>query len=105
MKRLIICSMFVLFSSSTIAATPAELCEGFASYAEVTMKAHQAGVPLSTVLGALSTEEQVELKELMQEIVITAYKTPRYSSEEYKSKAAADYRDKIHVSCLTKFTN
>ena len=84
------------------AETAQEHCSSVASVAHTIMRAHQNGVPLSDILSII--EQNFPDPEYMiayQELAVIAYGEPRFHTEAAQQRGAADFRDAIHVWCLS----
>jgi hypothetical protein len=86
----------------SVAAAPsghAEMCATLATFASVVMSSHQVGVPLAAVLDIAGEDE------LLRSIVLSAYLRGRYATEAMQAREVADFRDHVHVLCLTTRTH
>lgn len=63
------------------------------------MKGHQSGVPLSKAL-AVSETITPEIKAIVRELVINAYKEPRYATARAQQRTVDEYRDNAHLACV-----
>ncbi len=100
---------FALALATALAATPAfandgatgqtraETCAGLHKYAHAVMEGRQAGVPMPA---AMSVADEIPL---FEEIVIQAYKTPRWRTEERMIAASDDYANEWYLICLEEF--
>ena len=78
-----------------------ELCKVLGESAETTMKARQVGVAMSAALSSIPSELTGEGRRLLENIVVEAYKIPRFSSAEMQFKTIQDYRNRIELACFT----
>lgn len=62
--------------------------------ADVIMRARQLGRPMPELYDAFSTSE------VLQQIVVLAYDSPRFNTQEYKDKAVQDFSNKLYMECL-----
>ena len=76
------------------------LCAGLGAAAAVTMQAHQVGVPLAKILTLSAQLSTKPLEFFDKESTLQAYSMPRYSLEEHRQTAIAEFRDKRHLDCL-----
>lgn len=80
----------------TLAASPltaeTDVCAQAGSLAAKIMEARQVGVPVSAVISIFEDDN-------MTAIILAAYQTPRFSSDEYQQRAIADFRNEIEVIC------
>ena len=93
MKKLLLTVATLLAVTSTAQADTEE-CTFISESAELIMQLRQSNAPISGVL------EAVKEVELLVELVIKAYETPRYNSEEYKADAVTDFSNLAMVTCL-----
>jgi len=68
-------------------------CESVAGFAETVMEARQKGVSLVKMMQATDNK-------LLQAIIMEAYETPRYSTEEYQARKIGEFRDSWYLACL-----
>ncbi|MGI4260829.1 hypothetical protein ACR2VJ_27430 [Klebsiella pneumoniae] len=69
------------------------MCQPIAEFAKEAMSARQAGVPLSEAL-------KVTTMPAMQALIISAYRKPRYSTEDYRERAAVEFANETLITCL-----
>lgn len=69
------------------------LCAPVAEFAKELMVARQAGVPLAQAL-------TVSTQPTMQALIVSAYRKPRYTTEEYRERAAVDFANETLIACL-----
>ena len=72
-----------------------ELCDVMANAGEVIMKGHQTGYPMKKMITAYSGAG-----DNIDELIMVAYNTPRYSTEESQQRAIGEYRDKVYLECV-----
>lgn len=70
-----------------------EQCSNLSGLAETVMEKRQAGVAMSAMM------EVAGDKALIQEVVVQAYETPRYSTRRVKRETVQDYRDEWYRYC------
>jgi hypothetical protein len=75
------------------------LCAGFAVLAAVVMEGRQIGVPLGMALGDTSPDSTIG------RVILGAYEQPRYTTARVQQRVIADYRDEVHMLCLTRWTH
>ena len=73
---------------------PVSLCDAISELALSIMRGRQSGVAMSRMM------QIVEDNELSQSLIISAFELNRYSSEEYQTRAAEDFRDAVHLQCI-----
>jgi len=105
MRKLICVAALVaaLTAPATVAAeTAQERCSSLASLAHSIMASHQEGVALSDTLAIIERNNpEPEIRAAYEELVLMAYGEPRYQTEAAQARSAADFRDTIHVWCLS----
>lgn len=74
-----------------------DFCEAVADFAGSIMAARQGGVPLGASLEMVDGTIVPNIREM----VIAAYDTPRYSSDEIRAEVILDFSNDIHLQCLT----
>lgn len=98
MKKLLLTAATLLTITSTAQADKVtELCTVVSDNATMIMQLRQGNAPLKDVLDA------VKGVEMLEELAMSAYKKPRYSSEEYKTGAIADFGNLAMITCLQAF--
>lgn len=102
--------MLAACSLSSAGAHPAkepgqvELCEAMSEMAGKIMTARQRGVPMST-LATLPQSDSEEVRNLRKELLIAAFESPRYSSEDYQEKAVVDFKNGVFLECFKHVSN
>ena len=101
LMRILLLLSLVLFSSSVFANVHEiketdDICTVFAKTAAVIMQARQAGAPMSNLLDIADAAPETDRK-LLRLIVLAAYDSPGFHSEEYQHTAAMDFRNKVHL--------
>jgi len=88
-------ALLILMASSAL-ATPAvenDPCVIIGDTAGEIMKAHQAGVPLARVM------EIMGVSDFWRSVVLNAYGTPRYRTDDYQDRAVIDFTTDIMLIC------
>lgn len=75
-------------------STSLTLCQPISEFAKAAMEARQAGVPLAQALTVARHNAT------MQALIISAYRKPRYSTEQYRERAAVDFANETLITCL-----
>ncbi len=75
-----------------------KVCAMYASLAESMMDAHQSGLSLSEALATTDSHKGA------RKIVVEAYDSPRYRTDDAKLRAVEKFRDSIHVRCLKEIS-
>ena len=76
-----------------------EMCDSLATAAGTTMDARQAGVPADKLF-ELADSFDGEVQVLLRGIIIKAFDTPRFKTEEYRREAITEFKNKTLVDCL-----
>lgn len=80
-------------------------CSKAAKVAESLMQARQKGVSLQNAMDAMISSYPKTAHKYVRILVMDAYSSPRYHSEEMQQRAIDDFRDKSHLSCLKSGLN
>ena len=86
----------ILLTTATAQANK-EVCTAVSNSASIIMELRQSNAPLSSVL------EAVEGVAILETLTMEAYKEPRYSSDDYKNNAIADFGNLAMITCLQSF--
>lgn len=97
MKYLLTTAVILLTTATAQADKVNELCTAVSKNASMIMELRQSNAPLSGVL------EAVKGVDILETLAMEAYKKPRYSSEEYKTGAIADFGNLAMITCLQAF--
>lgn len=102
--RILLLLSLVLFSSSVFADVHKiketdDICTVFAKTAAVIMQARQADAPMSNLLDIADAAPEADRK-LLRLIVMAAYDSPGFHSDEYQYRAVMNFRNKVHLMCL-----
>ena len=102
MKKIILSAGFcaVLLFSAVIPtkADSLELCSSIGESAEKIMEARQLGISMEILMNKLP--EEGPTRNLMQNVLIMAYDSPRYSTEKYRSESIKDFRNLWYLECI-----
>ena len=98
MKNLIIGSFCIAYAIPALPADDdcSDLCDVLARAGEVIMKGHQKGYPMKKMMGTYSGAGDT-----IDELIIVAYDSPRYSTEESQHRVIEEYRDKVYSDCIS----
>lgn len=69
------------------------ICQPISEFAKEVMVARQAGVPLAKALTVIT-------QPAMQALIVSAYRKPRYNTEQYRERAAVDFANETLITCL-----
>ena len=92
LKTAVMTTLFFAVAQPVLAEKEQNVCESMGELAYMVMELRQEGVPMSHVM-------QISDSELVKAIVVEAYDYPRFNSQEYKEKAADDFRNEVEVEC------
>ena len=86
-----------------------QLCRSAANSAESTMRSRQLGLPMSEIIDNINSiardnqdfnaAERAAFINRMERMVIEAYESPRYATDEMQKKIIEDFRDKKYLEC------
>ena len=89
MKRLIL----AIALAAPFAYADQSKCQKIGQLSSKIMESRQRGAPMSDLMQIAGDSE------LMQQIVIDAYETPRFSSDKYQENAIKDFRSEWELAC------
>lgn len=75
------------------ASAQADQCQDAGDLAEAVMTARQNGAPISQLM------EIANGQEIIVKMVLMAYGEPRYSTDQFQSRAIEDFRNLWEVGC------
>ncbi|HAC66507.1 MAG TPA: hypothetical protein DCP19_00675 [Pseudomonas sp.] len=73
-------------------------CKGVSEVAEQIMRQRQSGVKMSDLMDKVSQGREVN--PILAGMVTGAYQKSAFSTDEYRDKAASEYRDKYYTACI-----
>lgn len=77
------------------------MCQPISEFAKELMDARQAGVPLAQALTVARHNATVARHNAtVQALIVSAYRKPRYSTPDYRERAAVDFANETLVTCL-----
>lgn len=76
-------------------ALPPEHCSNFHILGESVMSARQAGVSIKGMADRVAEEDPIFL-----EIIIEAYRRPRYTLPEFQQQSIEDFANFVYLTCL-----
>ncbi len=88
---LLFCCIFL--GLEALAEEERATCKDIGRVAEQIMEARQMGVAMDKVVDIVGSHE------LMVVIVMDAYEQPRFSTEDYVTKAVADFKNRWLLNC------
>jgi hypothetical protein len=86
------------FATPTSEKNVEELCVGLAQAGRSIMDGRQSGVSMIKLMGVANNAG--ELAPLMKNLVQDAFKSPRYETQEMKTRVIQDFEDKVYATCL-----
>ena len=91
---------FASIALTLVLATSAQAdqCQDAGDLAEAVMTARQNGAPISQLM------EIANGQEVIVQMVLMAYGEPRYSTDEFRSRAVEDFRNLWEVGCYQAMT-
>lgn len=95
-KTMLVAALLLAGCAPAIAEDHEKFCESYANLAESIMTSRQLGMSLSDLLAVTSDE----LSGITRPLIMDAYEKGQFSTETYKAKAIAEFRNKAHVTCL-----
>ena len=94
--------MAALAAPAASAETLQERCSSVAATAHSIMRAHQHGVALGVILAGIDeASSDPEVGAAITELALIAYGEPRYQTEAAQQRSADEFRDIVHVWCLS----
>lgn len=103
MNKLLLAFILVVASISTNAATATDesdsFCESIMEAAEVTMRSRQTGVSAVEAI-ELANNATGSIRDMLREMIVKAYSSPRYSTDEYRKSAADDFATDYYIECI-----
>ena len=105
-KQLLACSMAMILVGCSGDSPEAvsgdddwrKTCDTMANIAEVVMTGHQQGYPMQKTMEAFGDVDGSG-QDTVEQIIIIAYKQPRYSIKEAQQEIIDAYRDNIYLKC------
>lgn len=100
-RVVIILAVLSAFNHPALALTDEE-CSRAAHLAASIMGARQKGASLDSALKVLSDHiKDPAAADAGKKLILEAYKQPRFNTEENQQRAVDDFRDDVHLACLT----
>ncbi len=102
MKKFIICFLFcgLMFTQAHAETSVHEHCKSISNTAGLIMELRQKGVAMSAVMEIIINSDDSAAKNLYSHIIMTAYDSPRYSSDSYIKKAIEDFINLNYLFCM-----
>ena len=83
----------IAFTLALATSAQADQCQDAGDLAEAVMTARQNGAPISQLM------EIANGQEIIVKMVLMAYGEPRYSTDQFQSRAIEDFRNLWEVGC------
>jgi len=101
MKKVVLFSAFMAIASTAMAEDyePVKTCTSISRGAESTMTARQRGVSAQEMF-EMAKEDDGKINPVIQKMIVGAYEQPRYTTEEYRQRAAKEYGNAWFVKCM-----
>lgn len=100
MKKLLTGSLLLALSIPSYADVDADsFCESIMEAAEVTMRSRQTGVSAVEAI-ELANNATGSIRDMLREMIVKAYSSPRYSTDEYRESAADDFATDYYIECI-----
>lgn len=100
MKTITICVLAAVMLTSPAAAIDGNMvCKASGDLAEVIMRHRQDGTAISTLMEAVGDLKIPGTKDLIENVIVGAYQTPRFFSDESQKRAIQDFRNGIEGMC------
>lgn len=96
MKHLLLAATLLLSTSATAATY--EQCKDLTAFAGALMTARQAGVSMDQVF---EVAKEQGMDKSVDNMIILAYETPRYSTDSNKQGAINDFKSQILTACMS----
>jgi hypothetical protein len=107
--KILIVAMAILAALSTTASAELTECKMTSRFAGQVMSGRQSGVQMATVMDIAKEEaeagnnsQMLQSQELqaVQLIIVDAYESPRFSTENYKARAISEFKNKWYLRCF-----
>lgn len=96
---IILLNLFISVAHA-VELSPSERCQRIAEKSEKIMEARQNGIPKFFVMERVKLATVKEfVKVFMEDVVVTAYDTPQYDTDEMQQKSIHDFRDATYEKC------
>jgi hypothetical protein len=88
------------FAQSTHAQGWQSNCKAFEHLARSIMTARQNGEDISKLIGVADDPTRADAKDLTTKLIFSAYKQPRYQTEDMQQKAIDDFSNDTYLGCV-----
>ena len=86
-------------AQSTLAQDWQSNCKGFEHLARSIMTARQKGEDMSKLMGVAADPARASAKDLTTNLIFSAYRQPRYQTEDMQQKAIDDFSNDTYLGC------
>ena len=97
MRTILITFVLYITAMPVQAADWRKACGNVGDLATDIMKSRQSGLSMAKMMEAVA---QVGENPLVDEMIISAYDSPRYSTERMQKRAVEEFRDKFYLDCV-----
>lgn len=98
MKKIIKSAVLLLAVSQPVTA---DVCDTVYEVSASIMNNRQLNTPMPKMMKiAASAGADDKLREFMEEIVVLAYKQPRYDSAKYQERSIRDFANEMYLECI-----
>lgn len=100
MKKVIAAILLMAVASTSQAETKHETCTHISDLAEKVMEARLNDVKITHMMEVASESGPIE--QIMSDMVIIAYESYGYKTDDYKSSAIRDFGAQYYIDCIKK---
>ena len=100
MKKLLAIAMLALPLAAHADEKQDEICKLISETARSIMEGRQEGIALSKYVDTLNRGNDPNVNDLLVTVAKKAYTVPRYSTAEYKERAAVDFENEMYLTCV-----
>ena len=106
MKSIIAATIILATGITTAEAntlTGEQICPSVGQLAENIMNNRQLDMPMDKVMGIADAAEDEIAKKMARALIIDAYTRPAFSSDEYRLRATAQFKNEMLLECYKAF--
>lgn len=100
MKKILAAILLMMAASTSQAETDHETCTHISDLAEKVMEARLNDVKITHMMEVASESGPIE--QIMSDMVIIAYESYGYKTDDYKSSAIRDFGAQYYIDCIKK---
>lgn len=102
--RFLTMTAFVLaMTTPSLADDGVDTCSHASGLAHAIMEGRQAGVPAADMMKKVLPVVPEGSHGLMRDLIVSAYETPRFSTDRVQQQAIGDFSDEVFVSCMQAY--